>query len=391
MYYSSFGMLSIVIHCIINYEILIKPRIADSAEMRVKYRQFLYSVLVYYVSDVLWGALYELRIIPLAYADTFIYFTTMVVSVLLWTRFIIEYLNVKSAFSIILYYAGWIIFFYEMITLIVNFFVPIVFSFEAGSGDYRPGQARYVTLAFQAALFFITSIYTLQIASKSEGKHRLHHMAVGLSGLAMTIFIVLQTLNPLLPYYAIGCLLATCVIHSFVVGDEMERYDRELGSAKLLAYTDPLTGVKNKHAYIEMKKSINRRIKDGTLTELAIVVFDINDLKTINDTRGHDEGDRLIKDACSLICKYFKSSPVYRIGGDEFVVLLEGDDFSDRIDIHGSFESIMEGKVYGATAVVASGMDDFLPGTDKSFEEVFERADYKMYKRKKELKEKHKS
>lgn len=54
-----------------------------------------------------------------------------------------------------------------------------------------------------------------------------------------------------------------------------------------------------------------------------MIVFDINNLKIINDTLGHDFGDILIIDSCKLICKVFKRSPVYRIGGDEFVVILE--------------------------------------------------------------------
>ena len=55
-----------------------------------------------------------------------------------------------------------------------------------------------------------------------------------------------------------------------------------------------------------------------------MVVCDINGLKYVNDTQGHAAGDQLIKDACALICEYFSHGAVFRTGGDEFVILLQG-------------------------------------------------------------------
>ena len=97
------------------------------------------------------------------------------------------------------------------------------------------------------------------------------------------------------------------------------------------AHLDGLTGVKSKHAYLEMEKTLDERLGKGTLSELAIVVCDVNGLKMINDTRGHQAGDEYIRMACRMICDVFSHSPVYRVGGDEFVVILTGRDYENRI------------------------------------------------------------
>ena len=60
MFYASFGLLSIVIHIIINYEIMKIPKSSDGVVKR-RYRSFLFGVLIYYVSDVLWGFLYDAK------------------------------------------------------------------------------------------------------------------------------------------------------------------------------------------------------------------------------------------------------------------------------------------------------------------------------------------
>ena len=161
---------------------------------------------------------------------------------------------------------------------------------------------------------------------------------------------------------------------------------RELGTAKHMAYTDSLTGVKNTHAYVETEKQVDGRIARGELKEFAVIVFDLNGLKQINDTKGHEAGDHLIQDACRLICRKFKHSPVYRIGGDEFVALLEGDDFQNRKTLLAEFETQAEENVKNGNVVVASGLAVFRPGHDNSYRRVFERADQRMYDRKGALK-----
>jgi diguanylate cyclase (GGDEF)-like protein len=162
--------------------------------------------------------------------------------------------------------------------------------------------------------------------------------------------------------------------------------EQALGSAREMAYTDPLTGVKSKRAYMEAEAELNDRISTGAVHEFAVIVCDLNGLKVINDTLGHEEGDNYIKNACSLICRQFTHSPVFRIGGDEFVVLLENSDFADRITLLDDFDTQIDSNLRTGSVVVSTGMDEFDPETDHCLSDVFERADKKMYARKRYLK-----
>lgn len=167
---------------------------------------------------------------------------------------------------------------------------------------------------------------------------------------------------------------------------ELEQKEK-LQSITKIAYTDDLTGVKSKHAFVEAEDKLDRRIADDTLKEFAMVLFDMNGLKEINDTKGHDVGDRYIKELCGIICSHFKHSPVYRVGGDEFVAVLEGEDYMNREELLAVFEKKMDNNLAEGRATIASGYAVFDPTTDKSSHSVLERADENMYRRKRSMKE----
>ncbi len=112
----------------------------------------------------------------------------------------------------------------------------------------------------------------------------------------------------------------------------------------------------------------------------------MNGLKIINDTRGHEAGDEYIKSASKLICKTFMHSPVYRIGGDEFVAFLEGEDFSAHEVLIKAFNKQIEKNQESGDVVISCGFACFNPKNDSSILRTFERADQKMYNRKRILK-----
>ena len=97
-------------------------------------------------------------------------------------------------------------------------------------------------------------------------------------------------------------------------------------------------------------------------------------------------GDRYIYDACSMICDHFKRSPVFRVGGDEFVVILEGRDYDERESLLRQINQKIEKNVGTLNVVISLGAADYDPATDLKFHTVFERADERMYQRKTELK-----
>ena len=160
----------------------------------------------------------------------------------------------------------------------------------------------------------------------------------------------------------------------------------ERDQARTIAYTDPLTGVKSKHAFAVEEDRMEEQIRGGEAEEFGVVICDVNGLKRINDTLGHKAGDEYIRSACSLLCKAYKHSPVFRIGGDEFAVLLKGQDYAARSDILRETNALIEENIGIGKAVISLGMAVYEPGNDQSFHEVFKRADGRMYERKTELK-----
>ncbi len=153
-----------------------------------------------------------------------------------------------------------------------------------------------------------------------------------------------------------------------------------------MANTDSLTGIRNKHAYSFNESELNKKIKNNELTKLALIVCDVNGLKLVNDTQGHAAGDKLIKDASRMLCENFNHGAVFRIGGDEFVVILQEKGFDTMDETIAAFNSKVEEHIKTKEVVVAIGYS-VLNENDERLRDVFERADHMMYIRKKQLKE----
>ncbi|MBQ8014499.1 MAG: diguanylate cyclase [Treponema sp.] len=158
-----------------------------------------------------------------------------------------------------------------------------------------------------------------------------------------------------------------------------------------LVYYDSMTGAKNKRAFIDVRNEFNRKISEAKdkneKLEFGVIVFDVNNLKYLNDTFGHKEGDALIKNACALITRIFSESPIFRIGGDEFVSVIAGKDFENRNELLTKFRSEMDylqaNKSKASEQLsIASGIAVYDAKNDVEFQTVFERADEEMYKTK---------
>ena len=152
------------------------------------------------------------------------------------------------------------------------------------------------------------------------------------------------------------------------------------------AHTDEMTGVKSKQAYLEMENKLDEELKKGELSGFAVVVCDVNGLKKINDTQGHKAGDEYIRRACTMICDVFCHSPVYRVGGDEFVAILKDRDYDNRNILIHELHQLSAAHIASNDAIVSGGLAEYDPRRDHSVRDVFERADAKMYKEKTLLK-----
>ena len=176
---------------------------------------------------MLWGLLDEQRLTGLQLVDTTIYFVAMIATVVLWARYVVSYLDRKNFFERWLLRTGQAIFWVFLVFIAINFFYPVFFWFDNQS-EYHTACMRRAALVAQFAMFLSTSIYTLYTTAKTQGDIRQRHLAIGLFGLAMVVFLGVQVFFPLWPFYAMGYMLGISLLHSFVLEDETEEYRREL-------------------------------------------------------------------------------------------------------------------------------------------------------------------
>ena len=146
-------------------------------------------------------------------------------------------------------------------------------------------------------------------------------------------------------------------------------YERKLAAARSRANLDTLTGVKNRSAYDNMSQNLARQIEGGQTVKYAIALCRVCDLGRVNESRGYEAGDQLIRDACAVICETFKHSPVFRVGGDQFAVIAQGHDY-ENID---ALTAALEENSARDRVAIACGMAKY--SGSGSVTTVFERAD----------------
>ena len=161
--------------------------------------------------------------------------------------------------------------------------------------------------------------------------------------------------------------------------DKAKKMEIAYNNAMDMANKDALTGVKNKRAYVQAETDLDEQIRNEQPIKFAVAVCDVNGLKQINDSQGHKAGDEFIRTACTIICNVFKHSPVFRIGGDEFAVILKGCDYLNRSTLMDELFDTLEQYTYNDVVILAAGMSEFDPVRDMRVQDVFERADNLMY------------
>lgn len=159
----------------------------------------------------------------------------------------------------------------------------------------------------------------------------------------------------------------------------------------VLAYRDSLTGVKNSTAYAESVNEINKNIDSDNL-KFGVLVADINNLKQTNDKFGHDAGNELIIHAAKILIDIFKESDIFRIGGDEFAVILKNKDYDEYRTLleqmdeacSKAYITVYEKRI---AISIARGAALFHAGEDSAYRDVFTKADQAMYMNKEKIKQ----
>ena len=166
MYYSAIGLLAVLLLFFVNWDILYKPGPSYEKKAWKLYRRFLLAVLVYYVSDVLWGVLESSRLSAPLFADTTVYFAAMAAGVLFWAEFTVAYLEGDRSFGRALVLAGRILAGGIALLSLVNIFVPVLFTVDKDC-VYRALPARYASLACQILLLLLIAAYSFFVHAPS--------------------------------------------------------------------------------------------------------------------------------------------------------------------------------------------------------------------------------
>ena len=179
---------------------------------------------------------------------------------------------------------------------------------------------------------------------------------------------------------------------------DMQDYVQDILSAEKkanqmegLAIKDTLTGVRNKTGYDREVAKLEKTLSENPELAFGIAIIDLNYLKKTNDTYGHEKGNISIKKLAVLACTIFTHSPVFRVGGDEFAVILTGWDleridhlirqFHDAVSQYAADESLAPWERISASI----GYTVYNPKKDTGVADVFKRADMEMYKCKKDM------
>lgn len=180
----------------------------------------------------------------------------------------------------------------------------------------------------------------------------------------------------------VGLALGMALVAIERVRDQLEARNRELAEAyarlEVAARTDALTGLLNRGAY-----DAQLAAWAGTERTGSVALVDMNGLKTLNDTRGHAAGDAAVQLVARALKAQFRiTDPVYRLGGDEFLVLIEGARADEMVSRLEALDAALKGQRLPGVAeavdlVVAWGIADFASVAD--LPAAFDRADRSMY------------
>ena len=248
--YSVIGFIAIAVQLIINYKVMFLSKSNVGRRADKMYRLLMLSIFAYYITDAMWGILAGLNWIPLLFVDTTVYYVAMCSAIVCYYRYFVEYLGMKDWKGRLFTWFGTVFFVAEIVALIVNFFYPCFFWFDE-TDAYIAGPIRYIALWVQVAMFGFSSLVTLRDALKTVGASRKRHLAIFFFSLIMLIAVIFQEKYPLLPFYALGCLLGSCVLHVYVVGDEQDETSSLLSSYKQAILSD---------AIVVLEANLNRNV-----------------------------------------------------------------------------------------------------------------------------------
>ena len=215
--YSVFSIVAIAIHLIINFKMLIGRGVVTARAKR--YRGFLLGTLAYYMTDAAWGIFAGLGWTILLYADTVLFFLSLVAFAFMWCRYVIVYLDLGRWPARILSWFGYALIASNIAFLAANPFNNCMFHIDA-QGSYHTGCMRDPAFYLLVAFNILMAVFVLAKALGSRDSVFRRSMMVFMFCITMAAAIILQVIWPLTPFTALGCLIGNCFLHVFVIQDE---------------------------------------------------------------------------------------------------------------------------------------------------------------------------
>ena len=202
---------------------------------------------------------------------------------------------------------------------------------------------------------------------------------VALAAMVVVQSVVMGALEP--PAQAVTDTLGMAVAFTIVAAAILvfrRRVETGLAAMSVLAREDPLTGLPNRRAFDEaLARSV--ALSDRTGAPLAVVLLDIDRLKGINDTRGHAEGDRALRDVGEALRGSARGTDlVARMGGDEFAMLLPGCSAAEAAGVASGTAAAIRLRSIGRDVTVSMGIAA-LPDMASTGEELLAAADLALY------------
>ena len=192
-------------------------------------------------------------------------------------------------------------------------------------------------------------------------------------------------MSTLMYYCEIFCLTSSIILYTVLaVGNVINAYNQLIKPIEALSIYDKLTGCYN-------RTRLDSKIKEyENYDRYAIIFFDVNNLKKANDVHGHDDGDKILVEASNQLRFWHRYGDLYRIGGDEFIVVVPNGKQSQLEKILPKWYSLLPAlnREYDDDFVCSFSYGVFYKTEKdkKSFNDIMTFADEEMYKMKKVLK-----
>lgn len=249
-----------------------------------------------------------------------LYFLSIEFVIVIWFFYVLtiiypnEEKNAKTIYkAVLIIYACYALF------ICSNLWNGLVYSLTSNNEYSRGPLFNVVVLAY---IFYITALFILILLRRNHIPKTYPSWVLTATPIIIAIGIAVQLAVPgwlfTMPAYMFCLLMAFMFFQTSLVKKNREQFDNLSKAAE----TDKLTGLFNRSG---MEMMVQKTLSESFGEGVVVLLADIDDLKIINDTMGHAEGDRSIQMTAAQLKRHFRASDtVVRYGGDEFLVFLTG-------------------------------------------------------------------